>query len=131
MLAKIADTWLSTSSAKVNHFGLPTSISKAEKYRLPWRNSGTKILSETETRLYAAYADIELLAELKDMGTSIIAHENAYMNILDAFQPTNIDRVVDRVKIPYGIDKARETVDALMNAAGVKMSYKKDDKIYH
>lgn len=131
LLAKIADTWLSTASAKVNHFGLPTSISKAEKYRLPWRNSGTKILSETETRLYASYADLELLAELKDRGTSIVAHENAYMNILDAPQPTNIDRVVDRVKIPYGVDKARETVDALMNAAGIKISYKKDDAIYH
>lgn len=131
LLAKIADTWLSTASAKVNHFGLPTSISKAEKYRLAWRNAGTKILSETEVRLNASYADVELLAELKDRGTSIDAHVDMYNNILEAPQPTNIERVVNRAKVPYGMDKAREAVDALMNAAGVKISFKKDTTILH
>lgn len=131
LLAKIADTWLATSSAKVNHFGLPTSTSKAEKHRLAWRNSGTKILSETEARLYVAYGSDELLAELKDMGTSIPAHENMTLNILNADMPTNMEHAVDRTKIPFGQDKARETIDSLMNAAGFSIAYKKDNKIHH
>ena len=131
MLAKIADTWLSTSSAKVNHFGLPTSTSKAEKHRLPWRNSATKVLSETESRLYGSYVGLEFLAELKDRGSSILAHENMYENILKAENPTNIDRVVDRVKVPYGQDKALEIVNSLFNCSGIEISHKTDTNLYH
>ncbi len=131
LLAKIADTWLSTSGAKVNHFGLPTSISKNEKNRLPWRNSATKVLSETESRLYTSYCGEEFLAELKDRGTSIPAHEHTYRTILDADQPTNIERVVDRTKVPYGEDKAREVVDALLGCAGLEIAYGKDENIMH
>jgi len=131
MLAKIADTWLSTSSAKVNHFGLPTSTSKAEKHRLPWRNSATKVLSETESRLYGSYVGVEFLAELKDRGSSIKAHENMYYNILAADNPTNIDRVIDRSIVPYGQDKALEIVNSLFNCAGIEMTHKVDTNLYH
>lgn len=123
VLAKISDTWLSTASSKVNHFGLPTSTSKADKHRLPWRNNCTKVLSETEARLYASYVGQKFVAEIKERGNSIPAHEATYENILNAEQPTNMDHVIDRTKVPYGQDKSKEAIDSLLNCAGIELAY--------
>ena len=129
MLAKIADTWLATPSAKFNHFGLPTSASKTEKNLYPWKSSATKTMSETEARLYSSYADIELLAELKNKGSSLIAHEEMYRNIMLADNPMAIEEVIDRSKLGYGGDKAMEISLGLMNCAGFDLAYTKNDEV--
>lgn len=130
MLSKIADTWLATSSAKTNHFGLPVSVNKADKYRLPWRNSPTRTLGETEYRIIAGYGGEEFAGELKDMGSSIESHKEMYSAILRADKPGNIDRILDRDKSPYGRDKALEILESILAPAGMELVYIADDEEY-
>lgn len=124
--SKTAEMYLSVSGAKVNHFGLPIVVSNNTRDYLPFRSSPTKILSETETRLYLGYGGREAIAELKDRANSIPTHKAVYRNILDADQPTNIDRVVDRNKNPFGEDAALELLNNIFNAAGIEIVYEDD-----
>lgn len=123
VLDKTAEIYLSTASAKVNHFGLPLVISSATKHDLPYRTSPTKTLSETETRLFTAYVSRKGIAELKDRANSLITHKEIYKNILEADKPSNIDHVIDRAKFPYGQDTVLEIINTIMNAAGVGIDY--------
>lgn len=131
LLAKTADNFLSTASAKTNHYGLPIGVGNTGKHRLPWRNSPVKILSETETRLFLAYGSRLGVAELKDRGNAMETHEHVYRNILNARTPTNIDRVVDRNKIPYGGDAALALVNDIFNAGGISIEYVPDNNVIH
>lgn len=123
LLAKISDTWLATSSSKTNHFGLPVSTSKNDKHRLPWRNSPTRVLGETETRLFGSYGGVEFLAELKDMGGSIASHRSFYKNILNANRPGNMERAINRDTDPYGNDRALEILHSILSPAGMELAY--------
>jgi len=131
LLAKTADNFLSTASAKTNHYGLPIGVGNNGKYRMPWRNSPVKVLSETESRLYVSYVSRLALAELKDRANSIKTHAEVYKNILEAPIPSNIDRVVDRNKIPYGGDAALELVNSIFNVGGINIKYTPDKHKIH
>lgn len=131
LLGKTADNFLSTASAKTNHYGLPIGVGNNGKYRMPWRNSPVKILSETESRLYVSYVGRLGLAELKDRANSIDTHKHVYKNILEAETPTNIDRVVNRKKMPYGGDAAMELVNNIFNVGGIEIKYTKDKSKIH
>jgi hypothetical protein len=131
LLAKTADNYLSTSSAKTNHYGLPIGVSNKARNLMPFRNNPVKILSETETRLYVSYASRLALIELKDRGNSIKTHRHIYHNVLTAAHPTNIERVVDRSVCPYGNDSSLEIVDNIFKASGIQIDYVHDkDKIH-
>jgi DNA-directed RNA polymerase beta subunit len=126
LLNKIADGLLTTSSAKVNHFGLPIGVSKADKYKLPFRNSPVRAVGETEGRLYGAYGGRRFLAELVDRGASTDTHANMYKNILEAEQPTNMEMAVDRKIVPYGKHKALEILEVLFNSVGMDIDFSQD-----
>lgn len=130
-LAKIADTWLSAASARLNHFGIPSHSPKSTKHQLPWRNSATRVLGETEVRLYGSYVTEEFLAELKSQGSSPESHKHAYMNILKSENPSNIDRIIDREVLPYGDDKALEYISSIFACSGIKIEYSPDVSEYH
>lgn len=131
ILAKTADNFLSAASAKVNHYGVAIGVGNAGKYSWPWRNSPVKILSETESRLYAAYCGRIALAELKDRGGSIETHKLVVKNILNSDRPTNIPQVVDRALHPYGGDAAMEMVNSILNASGMGVKYVYDKTQIH
>jgi hypothetical protein len=131
LLAKTPENFLSTASAKTNHYGLPVGVGAKTRNRLPWRNSPVKIISETESRLYASYVGPVGLAELKDRANSIPTHACVYKNILNARVPTNIDYVIDRRKVPYGNDSAIQFIDNIVNAAGMEIVYCKDTTKEH
>lgn len=132
LLARTADNFLSTASPKVNHFGLPIGVSNKSKNLWPFRNSPVKIISETESRLYAAYSRSVIgPAELKDRANSIPTHEHIYRNILSADVPTNIHRVVDREVVPYGQDSSLDIINNIFNAAGMSIEYIHDSTEIH
>lgn len=123
LLSKTPENFLAVSGAKTNHYGLPVGVGNNVRDRLPWRNSPTKTLSETEVRLYLSYVSRKGIIELKDRANSIPTHEAVYENILNADQPGNIDVVVDRSKQPYGEDASLELVNNIFNAAGISIDY--------
>ena len=119
-LSKTADRFLAVSSSRTNHYNFPIGTSKANKELSPWLASPTKIISETESRLYASYcATARGLAELKDRATSITTHANQYLNILTAPIPTQIMNSVNRDIAPFGKDASMSIIRNTMNCAGI------------
>ena len=131
MLSKIADSTLAAASSKVNHFGLPVVANKFDKFRYPHKNSPSKFLGETETRILTAYTDPIFAAEIRDRNASIETHKQVYHTILTAEHPTNIERAVDRSKIKYGNDKGLEILESLWNSAGLTFTYVEDKHPYY
>lgn len=132
LLGRTAENYLSTASPKVNHFGFVIGVSNNAKHNAPWRNNPVRTISETEGRLYVAYAKSPVgPAELSDRAKSVPTHRHIYENILKADQPTNIHRVVDRNKIPYGEDSANVLVNNILAAAGVELEYVHDSNKVH
>lgn len=130
LLNKLADSLLTTSSAKVNHWMLPIGVSKADRYRFPHKNTPLKAIGETEARGYVAYGGRKFLAELLDRGASIKTHSMMYRNILTAEIPTNIEQLVDRKEHPYGTHKALQVINTLFNSVGLGIEYTSDKNRY-
>lgn len=123
LLSKTADKFSSTSSSKLNHYSIPISISAANRNFLPYRDSPTRILSETEQRLITSYVGREAIAEIKDRANSVGTHKSIYKSILEADKPTNIDNLIDRKVQPYGGDAALEFINNIFNPGGISIDY--------
>lgn len=121
VLAKTGETFLSVSSAKVNHFGIPVGMTTSNKYNLPYRCNSTKIVSETEGRLYTAYTGPKFTSELLDRASNSRTHKLVYKAILEAEYPTNIDVCVDRNKHETGNIAAMDVIENLFNSAGIEI----------
>lgn len=123
LLSKVANTAISTSSSKLNHYGLPISVGNNSRYRLPYKESSLKNISETEHRLFVSYAGRRAAAELKDRAVSLKTHEAIYRNILDSDNPTNIEDVVGRDTMDYSGDAAMDLINNIFNCAGIQIDY--------
>lgn len=126
LLNKVANRAISTSSSKLNHYGLPVSVSNTSKNRLPHKESSLKNISETENRLFISYAGRKAAAELKDRAVNLETHSAIYRHILEAEVPTNINDVVDRSKHGYKGDAAMEWIYNIFNPAGISIDYVED-----
>ena len=114
---------LFTSSPNLNNFMFPISVTAANRDRLPFRNSPTKILSETEGRLYSYYGGRKAIAELKDRANSVPTHKALYHNILSADRPCDMPVGVDRTKVPFGNDSAVKLVHSIFKPIGMDYTY--------
>lgn len=121
LLAKTGETFLSVSSAKVNHFGIPVGMTASNKYNLPYRCNSTKVVSETEGRLYTAYTGPKFTSELLDRASNSNTHKIIYKNILEAPVPTNMDICIDRNKYETGNIAAMNVIENLFNSAGIEI----------
>lgn len=106
------------NTSNVNLYGFPTA-NKKYKFDKPYKNSPFKALSETETRLYGSYLGKEGLIEIKDRSSSPKTIKHMVNNILNANNPTNINVIVDRDKIPYGKDISTVIIKSLFNTMGI------------
>lgn len=120
ILDKTAELFLAVASARTNHFNMPTSINTNNKNYFPWRNNAVKVLSETETRLYIAYAGKKFTAELLDRASNPATHKEIYNNILHADTPSDMSMVIDRTKVEDSSTAAMYIVENLMNSAGLE-----------
>lgn len=124
VLNKSSDNMNYTYSPDLNIFGLPNSVTSANKDRMPYRRSAVRTLSETETRLYAVTGGRRAIAELKDMANSIPTHIAMCENILKADTPSNMDVVVDRTVNKFGYDSGLNLLKATFNMFGLGYRYK-------
>lgn len=121
LLEKTSRTSTGVSSAKVQHFGVPSKIPKSEKYSSPTRASSIRALGETEGRLLAACCGGELLADILDQTGSIRSHRAICEAILNADEPTRIKKVIDRTKYPLGDSRVLGMVKHLFSCAGFQL----------
>ncbi len=126
LLEKIADTWLSVSYGKMQHFGVLASMTKSEKYTYPYRNNPVKTLGETESRVIVGYSGEKAIAEMMDRANNPITQKSMTWNILAADKPGNIDSVVDRNLINYGGSRPLQLLNHMAVCNGWRPIYVKE-----
>jgi len=125
VLSKIADTWLATSTGKVNHYGIPISTSRENRVRQPFTPNPVRT-GEAETRLINAYVGPLAMAELRNRSVSTKTHIEGYENILTHNDPANIGKLIDRETFGYPSDKPVEIFRRVIQIGSVDIKFKED-----
>jgi hypothetical protein len=123
LLEKTADDWSGVSSARIQHFGVLAPINKNDKYSQPTRNQPVKVIGETEGRIFVAYCEQPMVAEVMDRNNSPTTHRNVVWNLLKSDKPSNIASIVDRQFIPLGSDKPSQIISHIAMCAGWRFKY--------
>ena len=123
LLYKIADTGLSASSYRVNTLGVPVSPNKVVKDALNFNNTPTKILSESETRMYLTLIGPEAIMELRDRTNNPDTHLQVMDSILTADNPFDIEENIDMSNRVYGQEVPRKIVRSINNTFGMDLKY--------
>lgn len=129
LLDRTARDFSAVSSAKVNPFMLPIKGSEADRNKYPHNLTPVTNLSETETRIIAALAPSQLIAELYDITLNPASHKQLIRNILEGDKLFDPDFSIDRNVNPYGGSKPLELTKHLFRASGIEMVFKHDDHI--
>lgn len=122
MLEKIANSFSSVASAKLQHMGLPAKPTKRNKYSEPTRTSPTRTAGESEVRLFTSVAGGRAVADLLDRSTNPIVHEQIVKNILLSKEPTNVFNFVDRDQFPIGQGPILNLTHHILECGGVKIT---------
>lgn len=123
LLDKLASEWSATSTARLQHFGILSSVTKSEKFAYPYRNSPTRLSGETESRIFACYTGAESIAEMFDRTNNPVTRRNIYWNLLASNNPSQISRIIDRDVIPLGASRPIQIVNHIFMCAGFKPEY--------
>jgi len=123
LLDKLADEWSATSTARLQHFGILSSVMKGDKFNYPFRNSPTRLSGETESRIFAGYSGVESIAELFDRSSNPTTRRNIYWNLLTKENPSDIEEIVDRNQVPLGGGRPIQLVGHVSMCAGFKTVY--------
>ncbi len=126
MLEKTGEDWSGVASVKTNHFGVPAKLNNYDKQTAPGRQAPVRALGESETRSYISTVGPEATMELLDQSNNHTTHSHAVETILKAPKPTNIDKVVDRKKVPFGGSRPVALVQHVLNCRGIKFVYRPD-----
>lgn len=127
LLDKIADDNSACASVKCQYLGIITTITKNEKFSVPFRNSGVRTVSETEARIYSAYTGRESMAEIMDRNNCPSTHRAVIESILSAERPTAIPVAVDRNIKPFGGAKPIQLFRHIAFCTGWKFKYEPED----
>lgn len=119
LLDKIATENAAVSSAKTQHHGVPSKLSKANKYHSPARDQPTKTIAEDETRLLMYTVKGQAAAELLDQTNNPEVHKTIIANIYNSDKPSSLEVLVDRSKQPTGHGNIQNMVNNVLQCAGV------------
>jgi hypothetical protein len=125
ILSKIADTWLGSSTTKVNHYGIPISTSRENKTLQPYTPNPVRT-GEAESRLLTAYVGPEGIAELRNRSVSIDTHKYIYRKLLTHDDVANITRLVPRETFGYPGDKPVQILTEILRQGAIGLEYKED-----
>jgi len=123
LLEKISDDWIAVSTAKIQHMGVLGQVTANDKFSTPAKNQAVKAISEAELRIITSYCGPDVGVELMDRNNSIATHRENVYSILTSETPTNIERSVDRSKVPLGNNRAIALFKHIIGCNGFKMVY--------
>jgi len=123
LLEKTADDWSATSSGKVQHFGVPAQLSKADKFSNAIRAQPVKFMGETEGRIVASYSGPVAVAEICDRNNNTLVHKHMAASILKAPEPNNIKRLINRKEFPYGSSSPLQHINHMALCGGWQFEY--------
>lgn len=120
LLDKIATENAAVASAKTQHFGVPSKLSKSNKYHSPLRNQPTKTIAEDESRTLESVVGGEITADLLDQTNNPEVHKSVLRSIYATDTPSNIDTVVNRSLQPTGHGYIQNMVNNALSCVGIK-----------
>lgn len=121
LLEKLGNDPSSVTSAKLQHYGLPSKPSTYNRYDSPHKRTPVRF-GESEMRLFTAFAGGLETADLVDRTTNIAAHEGILDNLLAADKPSDVYNLVDRDKHPIGGGHIQKIVKHEFESMGLKYS---------
>lgn len=123
MLEKTGDDWSAVSSPKLQHFGIPAKLTRADKLATPGHEQPVRFLGEDEVRLIAAFCGGDVVAELLDQTNSPMKHRAIVTTIARHPTPMNIHDVAPPETVVLGKNRAVEFVKHLLRCSGVRFVY--------
>lgn len=130
ILEKIADDWTAVSSGKLQHFGVLSQVTNADKYAAPTRTQAIRAWGEAEVRILVSYAGARITADILDRNNNPFTHKHMLQQILRAPKPTAIQTIVDRKIMPLGGSKPLQLVRHIAQCGGWKFVYEKPNTAY-
>jgi hypothetical protein len=131
LLEKTGNDWTAVSSGKLQNFGVLSQITNQDKNAAPTRQQAIRAWGETEVRIATAYLGPKITAEIIDRNNNILSHRDAVRSVLTAPTPSNIDVLVDRIKIPLGRARPLELIKHLAFCNGWEFTYKPYQETSH
>ena len=128
LLDKTTDGWGSVSSARLQHFGILSPLTKSEKFASPYRNTATRCCSETETRIYVGYTGPRSIAEIMDRSNNPVTQRNIAWNIMNSENSVSMDCVVDRSYISLGNSKPPQLIKHVTSCSGFVPTYEPEEQ---
>lgn len=123
ILEKIADDWTAVSSGKLQHFGVLSQVTNADKYSAPTRTQAIRAWGEAEVRIAVSYAGPRITADILDRNNNPFTHKHILEQILRAEKPTALHSVVDRNVVKLGGSKPLQLVRHVAQCGGWKFVY--------
>lgn len=123
LLEKIGDDWSSVASVKVQQFGLPSKLNNSDRASTPGRETAIRSFGESETRSYNCTVGPVPTLELLDQTNNPQSHKAVIEALLSSEFSSNIERAVDREKIPYGNSRPVNLFDHLLECADIRLVY--------
>ena len=103
--------------------GLIAQVTKSDKSSSPTRNNAVRGIGEAESRITCSNLNPEVNAEFMDRNNNPQAHKEVLRSIINAAQPTNIPRAVDRNGVPLGGSKPIQLIKHTAYCAGWEFAY--------
>lgn len=122
LLDKIATENAAVSSARTQHFGVPSKLNKNNKHHTPAREQPTKTIAEDESRLLGAVVGGEVTADLLDQTNNPLVHKTVLQSIYSTDKPSALESLVDRVLQPTGHGNIQNMVNNVLQCAGIQFS---------
>lgn len=124
VLDKTAEDTLTVAIAAHGPFGILVKHNKADKHRMPWKDSPARTLGESEYRTYIANTkDPEMAADMMDRANNPAVQLEIARKFVGSLTPGNIDSLIDRTKFDYGNTRPLGIISNFFQAYGFKMKY--------
>lgn len=134
LLEKTGGDYSSVDSAKLQHFGIPSKVSKSDKYSSPGRKTPTRTQGEAEVRSTAAAVGGDIVREMLEMSNSPRTHRHVIEGLLSSVTPSNVARIIDRTIVPEGGGRSLDLGRHQLFTSGCRLQYEpciEDGRIYH
>ncbi len=126
VLEKIGDDRSACSSVRFQVFGVPATISKQERYTSPFRFVANKN-GESEARPLNCITRPSVHAELHDRNNNPRTAELCYQAMIRADNPSQIEKLVDRSKVPFNFTMPLQILNHFTFCSGYQFVYKNDN----
>ena len=128
LLDKTARDLSGVASAYSQVHGLPAAPDSIARTKHPFKASTVKFFGEQESGISTAICGNEFIAEAMDRNSNPKSHGLIVEAILDAVQPTNIERLIDRKKHPYGDTRSLELFNSFTAMGGFTYEYLPEER---